>query len=347
MKTKARTKSQPKIHDSGYKKLFSNRTIFQQLIETFITEAWVKDLDFSKCETLDKSFVTDHYKETESDLIYKLKLRRKTVYIYVLLEFQSKVDYFMGLRVLFYILSFYMDYRANHKRVKKLPAIFPIVLYNGKRKWSAPTKISDLIEGEPPLGDYAVQFQYLLLNEKAYSKEQLLKIRNIVSTLFLAEGHYDIALIEQELLNLYEQEADKQAVSLFLNWFRQLALYGKVSPEDYAKLDYVYRTKEEVRTMLVATLEQERKKIYQQGKDAGVAEGEAAGLAKGLRQTLLKLLQHRFGLNETAQLTLAEQLTKISELQTLNVLTDHGLQAATFEEFATQLHKYLPTDRIV
>lgn len=109
----------------------------------------MKDLDFSQCETLDKSFITDHYKETESDLIYKLKLRRKTVYIYVLLEFQSKVDRFMVLRVLFYILSFYMDYTANYKRIKKLPAIFPIVLYNGKRKWSAPTRISDLIETEP------------------------------------------------------------------------------------------------------------------------------------------------------------------------------------------------------
>lgn len=89
-------------------------------------------------------------------------------------------------------------------------------------------------------------------------------IRNIVSTLFLAEGHYDIALLEQELLNLYEHEPDKQTVSLFLNWFRQLALYGKVSPEDYEKLDHVYRTKEEVQTMLMTTLEQERKKIFQQ-----------------------------------------------------------------------------------
>jgi predicted transposase YdaD len=89
--TRKQTKpTQPKIHDAAYKKLFSNRTIFQQLIETFITEAWVKDLDFSTCETLDKSFITDHYKATESDLIYKLKLRRKTVYIYILLEFQSK-----------------------------------------------------------------------------------------------------------------------------------------------------------------------------------------------------------------------------------------------------------------
>lgn len=341
MKTKAPKKSQPKIHDSGYKKLFSNRTIFQQLIETFIAEAWVKDLDFSKCETLDKSFVTDHYKETESDLIYKIKLRRKTVYIYMLLEFQSKVDTFMGLRVLFYILSFYMDYRANHKRVKKLPAIFPIVLYNGKRKWSALAKISDLIEGEPALGDYAIQFQYLLLNEKAYSKEQLLKIRNIVSTLFLAEGHYDIALLEQELLKLYEQEADKQAVSLFLNWFRQLALYGKVSPEDYAILDTVYRTKEEVYTMLVTTLEQERKKVYQQGKDAGLAEG----LAEGQRQTLLRFIHWRFRTTDAEQAKIAQQLAQINELQQVTELSELFLQVTTLDEFIKRVAAYLPAHK--
>jgi hypothetical protein len=262
----------------------------------------------------------------------------------VLLEFQSKVDRFMVLRVLYYILSFYMDYRMNYKRIKKLPAVFPIVLYNGKAKWTASTDLQDLIEREPSLGAYAVQFKHLLLNEKAYSKEQLLTIRNIVPTLFLAEGHYDITLLEQELLNLYEQEADKQAVSLFLNWFRQLALYGKVSPEDYEKLDYVYRTKAEVQTMLVATLEQERKKIYQQGKDAGLVEGEVAGVAKGQQQTLLQLLQFRFHLREEEQVNLAEQLAKITEVQALTALTDIGLQTATIEEFRSYLLKYLPID---
>jgi predicted transposase/invertase (TIGR01784 family) len=341
MKTKAPKQSQPKVHDSGYKKLFANRTIFQQLIETFITEAWVKDLDFSQCETLDKSFITDHYKETESDLVYKLKLRRKTIYIYVLLEFQSRVDRFMVLRVLFYILSFYMDYTANYKRIKKLPAIFPIVLYNGKRKWRAPTKISELIETEPSLGAYAIDFQYLLLNEKAYSKEQLLTIRNIVSTLFLAEGHYDIALLEQELLNLYERESDKQAVSLFLNWFRQLALYGKVSPEDYEKLDYVYRTKAEVQTMLVATLEQERKKVYQQGKDAGLAEG----LAEGQRQTLLRFVHWRFQTADAEQAKLAQQLAQINDVQQLAELSEHFLQVATLDEFTKLVASYLASHK--
>jgi hypothetical protein len=205
---------------------------------------------------------------------------------------------------------------------------------------------------EPPLGDYTIALQYLLLNEKAYSKEQLLTVRNIVSTLFLAEGHYDIALLEQELLNLYDREADKQAVSLFLNWFRQLALYGKVSPEDYEKLDVVYRTKEEVQTMLVTALAQERKKIYQQGKDdgvaegkaAGVAEGKAAGVAEGQRQTLLQLLQHRFQLNEAEVAQIAEQLAQITEAQALTALTNQGLQAATVAEFKSALYNYLSAE---
>lgn len=52
------------VHDSGYKRLFSNKTIFRQLIETFVEEEWVPRLDFARAERLDKSFVSEHYKET-------------------------------------------------------------------------------------------------------------------------------------------------------------------------------------------------------------------------------------------------------------------------------------------
>jgi hypothetical protein len=80
-----------------------------------------------------------------------------------------------------------------------------------------------------------------------------------ISTLFLAEGYDDIVLREQALLNLDDRASDQQAVSLFLTWFRldvssptyQWVLYGKVSPKDYKMLDAVYRTREEVQTMLV------------------------------------------------------------------------------------------------
>jgi predicted transposase/invertase (TIGR01784 family) len=334
------------IHDSGYKKLFSNRTIFRQLIETFIHEAWVKDLNFEQCETIDKSFISDHYKATESDLIYKIRLKGKLVYIYILLEFQSKVDRFMGIRVLNYLSNFYLDYiatqRAAKKRIRKLPAIFPIVLYNGKRQWTAKEQIAELIEAEPSLGAFALHFQYLLINERTYSKEQLLKIRNIVSTLFLAEGHYDINLLETELLNLYDNEADKQAVSLFLNWFRQLAVHGKVPPVDYARLDYVYRTKEEVHTMLVEALAQERKNIYQAGVAEGKVEGKMEGEVKGQQEALLTVVESRFQLTAAEYRQVTEQIGKITDGQILTLLLKRCVQAATLAEFLTTLTEALP-----
>ena len=91
--------------------------------------------------------------------------------------------------------------------------------------------------------------------------------------MFLAEAHYDINLLAEELVNLYRREQDKPAVSLLLNWFRQLAEHGKVPIEDYSQLEYVYRSEEEVRTMLTATLERERKIIYQQGETEGFVKG--------------------------------------------------------------------------
>ena len=215
------------------------------------------------------------------------------------------------------------------------------MLYNGRTKWSAPSNIQDLIEQEPSLGKYAIQFNYLLLNERKYTKERLLTIRNIVSTLFLAEGNYDITLLERELLNLYDHEDDKQAVSLFLNWFRQLALYGKVSPEDYEKLDRVYRTKEEVQSMLVTALEQEKKKIYNQGKVEGNVEGEAKGAA-AQRRMLLQFIHWRFQTTEAEQTHLEQQLAQINSLQQLSELSEIFLQVATLAEFSERLVAYLP-----
>lgn len=256
------------VHDSGYKRLFSNRTIFRQLIETFIEEDWVSDLDFERAERLDKSFVSEHYKETESDLIYKVPFRNsdKVIFLYVLIEFQSDVQRFMVLRSLNYITNFYMDCVLSFKGIRqlKLPPLFPIVLYNGEEKWTAPVNIAELIEEYPPLGRHGLNFEHVVIAENEFGKEALLTIRNIVSTLFLAEAHYDLPLLVEQLLALFDEETDKQAISLFLNWFRQLAARGYIHPDDYAYLEHEYRTKEEVTSMLVKALEREREAIRRQ-----------------------------------------------------------------------------------
>ena len=321
------------IHDSGYKKLFSNRTIFRQLIETFVNQEWVHSLDFDKCEPLDKSFISEHYKETESDLIYKIQFHDREVYIYILIEFQSTVDPFMALRVLNYITNFYMDFLVNNRGVNKLPAVFPIVLYNGAAPWTAPVNLSALIEQMPPLGTFGLDFQYFLIAENQYSQEALLNIRNIVSTLFLAESHYDLEVLEAELLNVFSSESDKKAVSLFLNWFKQLASHGRLESDDYESLESIYRNEEEVKTMLVTALERERERFFQnglregrqEGKQEGLLEGKQEGLLEGKQEGLLegkqegrieeKIETAKAMLAKGMEITLISEITNLSETQ--------------------------------
>ncbi len=265
------------IHDSGYKRLFSNKIFFRQLLETFVHEPWVKEIDFTQCETLDKSFISEHYKETESDIIYKVRLKGREAYLVILLEFQSTVDRFMALRMLNYLTNFYMDYVESQSGVRLLPPVFPLVLYNGDRRWTAPVSLAELIQ-EPGLpGKYVPQFEYFKLVEHEYRKDELLRIRNLVSTLFLTEAHYDRELVIDELLAVFQQEENRQAASLLMNWYRQLYVHDRVPASDYDEFERVYHTVEEVNTMLVTALEKEREQFRAEGRQ----EGEKKGLSKG------------------------------------------------------------------
>ncbi len=261
----------PNIHDTGYKKLFSDKRIFRQLLETFVDLDWIQDIDFDSCELLDKSFVSDHYKETESDIIYKVKLREQDLYIIILLEFQSTIDRFMSLRFLNYISNFLMDFVQSAKqKPRSLPAVFPLLLYNGDKKWTAPQALDQLIDGNELLGNYGIRFQYFKIAENEFSKEKLLKISNLISTLFLAEAYYDPKELEERLISLFEKEEDKRGISLLLNWFFNLREHGRISPEDYDKLERIYKDKEEVREMLITALKKEKQAFYDEGLQEGL-----------------------------------------------------------------------------
>lgn len=263
-------------HDSGYKRLLGNKTIFRQLYETFVEEDWVAKLDFDRAERLDKSFVSEHYKETEADIIYKVPIRGtdKVIYLCLLIELQSTVQRFMVVRSLDYKCSFYMDFVLSNPNVRglMLPAMHQLVLYNGDDKWTAPDNIDALIESEIDLGKYGLHFEHFVIAENEYGKEWLQRIDNIIATLFLAEAHYDLPLLMDKLLLLYDTEPDRQAVMLFVNWFRQLAARGKLSRTDFEQIEEQHLTREEVKSMLVKALEREREIIRQEGFDEGKKE---------------------------------------------------------------------------
>ena len=138
-------------HDHSYKNLFSYPRMVEDLLRGFVQEEWVQHLDFSTLERVGSSYVTEDLREREDDTIWRLRWGEEWLYIYLLLEFQSTIDRFMAVRVMVYLGLLYQDLIKTKQLTQtgRLPPVLPVVLYNGKPRWTAAEEIAELIEAVP------------------------------------------------------------------------------------------------------------------------------------------------------------------------------------------------------
>ena len=276
--------------DKRYKKIFSNPLVVEELLLYFVHEDFVKDLDFSTLERLDKSFVTEKFQEKESDIIYKVNFKGNEIYIYLLIEFQSTVDKFMSLRILRYILEFY-DFLSQNDKFTKLPAVFPILLYNGEDKWTARENIKDIIIGNIP-EKYIPKFSYYKIIENEISKETLLKIHNFISAVFYVENSTpdEIRAEIQNIISLLEKEKP-DLIKLFKLWINSLFKTSKY--DNIEEINDEINNIMEVKAMLAASIERMKQEVKMQGK----LEGKLEGKIETKIETAKKMIEEGLSLN--------------------------------------------------
>lgn len=56
-------------HDGSYKHLFSHPEMVESLIRGFVSEDWVREIDFSTLEKMPQSYVTDDLRDRHDDEI--------------------------------------------------------------------------------------------------------------------------------------------------------------------------------------------------------------------------------------------------------------------------------------
>jgi hypothetical protein len=103
----------------------------------------------------------------------------------------------MPLRLFFYISELLREHAKNENQKAfdkniKIPAVIPIVLYNGKKPWDVVQRFSDIIDGSDLFEDNIIDFKYSVfdINNK-FTKEQLIEYKNITSAIFLLDQKID------------------------------------------------------------------------------------------------------------------------------------------------------------
>ena len=88
--------------DGAYKAFFSDKQMVASLLQDFVPKKFVSDMDFSTLEPFPTARVTKGFSQRHGDVIWQLRLKDKPCYLFLMLEFQSRVHPFMPVRVLVY-----------------------------------------------------------------------------------------------------------------------------------------------------------------------------------------------------------------------------------------------------
>lgn len=288
-------------HDNIYKLLFSEPQMIIDLLEGFVHESWVKELDFSSLEKVATHYVADDLRSREDDLIWRVKCQDQWLYVYLLLEFQSTVDRFMAVRLMTYIGLLYQDLlkQQTFKKSQKLPPIVPVVLYNGKKRWTAPVQLSELIADLPHnISHYKPNLRYLLLDEGRFSQDELNPLKNLAAAVFRLENaqtHTDIMAVVDDLLRWLKQPQQQALNRYFTLWIKRVLRSARNLEQPIENLNDLT----EVRTMLAETVKgwasqwkaEGLAEGRQEGRQVGRQEGKQEGIAQGVEKTKLEIAQ--------------------------------------------------------
>ncbi|TVQ21177.1 MAG: hypothetical protein EA382_13990, partial [Spirochaetaceae bacterium] len=225
-------------------------------------------LDFSTLERVNSTFVSEEFARRESDVIWKLLVRGRPVYLYLLIEFQSSVDPLMALRFLRYIAELYGSLVAEGQE-PPLPAVFPLLLYTGDSQWTAARSTGDMIRPEIPEA-FIPQLSYypILVNEIA--TETLLRIHNAVAAVFYVENAdpQKLAQTLDELMAILSDEAPEQ-FEVFGRWFSNY-LAGTAGE---AAITEPIRSVWEIKSMFATKLQEYGERLKEEAREEGRLKG--------------------------------------------------------------------------
>ena len=283
------------MHDPAYKLLFSRPRMVRDLLDGFAARGWSGALDFDTLAPLPASFVSEDLQQRHGDLVWRIRFRDdRWLYLVLLLEFQASVDPAMALRMLTYTALLYQRLDADGvlRDRRALPPVLPVVLYNGRRPWTAPVEMTDLVAvGSDLLVPYQPSQRYYLLDGARVADADL-PADNLVSVLIGLEKTRDAAGLRevlQALGGLLRAQADDHLTQAFVTWLRQgLRFAGPLPSGEGDPLTRLQETQtmleENVREWTRELLEQGRAQGIEQGRAQGVEQGRAQGIEQGRAQ---------------------------------------------------------------
>lgn len=315
-------------HDKGYKELYSNKTVFLDFLRNILKLDWAKQAEPEDLTLVNKSYITGDFSELESDLVYQMKLDGQEIILYVLMEFQSTVDYRMPVRLLFYmteILREYLkekNYSAGDTKVR-IPAIFPIVFYNGNAEWKAACSLREITEGGELCGENLLNLRYALVDvNHQYTEEELLENDCVSSIVLLLDQHGELPTVLKrlgEIVSRFKSLHEGQNRQIIEQWIRHSGnpkISGNMVEILQADKEEVHKMVSNLARLWDEDIKEAAAKAAEQATEIARAEGERKAKQARLeeRMAIIRALSEQGMTLEFISHTTKEPISEIKKI---------------------------------
>jgi predicted transposase/invertase (TIGR01784 family) len=182
--------------------------------------------------------------------------------------------------------------KIKKRKDYRLPSIVPIVLYNGKNKWTAARNFKEVLNGYELFEENIIDFRYMLFDVNRMKEEELLEIANLVSSIFLLDQDVAIEEILKRLKligRILGKKGSKEQIQVFNRWMINVfknRFDERIGEHIYQVLEETNHMEvEEMISNLGRKIEEEFKHREEKGMQEGLKKGqlqERRGIAKKL-----------------------------------------------------------------
>jgi predicted transposase/invertase (TIGR01784 family) len=239
---------------------------------------------------------------------------------YVHLELQSETDFTMPFRLLTYMTELLRrlfaetEEKVRARKDFRLPAVVPIVLYNGNDEWSCVKSFKEYLDSHELFVPNVIDFEYILININAPDEAALLEIPTLMNLAMLADRKGDpkrVLLRIGRVLELSSRLTRDERVQLGA-WVFDVILRkakGKLDADTIARIGKAFERKEE--TQMTYAIERAIDELEQRG----IRKGRRAGKLEGKLETAMAMLANGLSLETAAKCSgiPADELRRISE----------------------------------
>jgi predicted transposase YdaD len=188
-------------HDMMVRAVLSDLAEATSFLQRHLPQEVSQALSWSTLKLLEGSFVDEHLRESEADVLYEVQhvSGEASVWVYILLAHQSTPDRWMRFRLLKYCCRIWDLSFREYSDQRELPAIVPLVFYQGERRWSYSSEFADLFAESVRDWPGVPRFSHGLIDQSGLQPDEVqgaLKTQ-LMQLVMLAAYHPALAWMEQ------------------------------------------------------------------------------------------------------------------------------------------------------